>query len=265
MIQLTREVRLSLENEAATVVGPGRGANTWAGWPAARTLSPYAVVRGTFRGEPDAQTGYLVDIRLIDEALRGAVLGTTQLVGRPLLDAVRGIWQSLEDRWLGPAELCELELLATPYLRYAVSGGEVAMVSVTQCFEFAASHRLACAEFSDAKNREIFGKCSNPNGHGHNYGLEVTVRVDPEADAEGREPFSLPRMEAAVQERVLDRFDHKHLNVDCPEFADVNPSVENIAMVIWGLLEGRILGGELENVRVWETAKTRADYKGEKK
>jgi 6-pyruvoyltetrahydropterin/6-carboxytetrahydropterin synthase len=265
MVRLTREVRLSIEDDGDNVVGPGRGANTWAGWPAARTLSPYVVIRGTFRGEPDPQTGYLVDIRLVDQALRGAVLGTRPLADRPLLDAVRSIWRSLEERWSGPAELCELELQATPYLRYAVSRGEVAMVSVTQCFEFAASHRLACSEFSDEKNREIFGKCSNPNGHGHNYGLEVTVRVDPEADAEGREPFSLPRMEEVVQERVLERFDHKHLNADCPEFADLNPSVENIARVIWGLLERRIEGGELENVRVWETGKTRADYRGEKK
>ena len=265
MIQLTREVRLSLEGDTNETVGPARGANTWAGWPAARTLSPYVVVRGTFRGEPDPQTGYLVDIRLIDQALRGAVLRTRPLAGRALLDAVRSIWGSLEEHWSGPADLCGMELQATPYLRYAVSRGEVAMVSVTQCFEFAASHHLACPEFSDDKNREIFGKCSNPNGHGHNYGLEVTVRVDPEADAEDREPFSLTRMEAVVQERVLERFDHKHLNADCPEFADVNPSVENIARVIWGLLEGHIEGGELENVRVWETAKTRADYRGEKK
>ena len=265
MIQLTREVRLSLEDEAEKAVGPGCGVNTWAGWPAARTLSPYVVVRGSFRGDPDPQTGYLVDIRRIDEALRGAVLGGGILVGTPLADAVRVIYYSLEDRWSGPAELCRHELQATPYLRYAVSRGEEAMVSVTQCFEFAASHRLACAEFSDAKNREIFGKCSNPNGHGHNYGLEVTVRIGPEGDAGDREPFSLPRMEAVVQESVLERFDHKHLNADCPEFADVNPSVENIARVIWGLLEGRIEGGYLENVRVWETAKTRADYRGEKK
>lgn len=265
MIELTREVRLSLEEGAEKEGRPEGGANTWAGWPAARTLSPYLVVRGTFRGEPDPRTGYLVDIRRIDEALRGAVLGAGRLAGRPLLEVVRSIWRSLEDCWRGPAELCGLAFQATPYLRYAVSRGEVAMVSVTQCFEFAASHRLACAEFSDTKNREIFGKCSNPNGHGHNYGLEVTVRVVPESDAEGREPFSLPRMEAAVKERVLERFDHKHLNADCPEFVAVNPSVENIARVIWGLLEGRIVGGELENVRVWETAKTRADYRGEKK
>ncbi len=70
----------------------------------------------------------------------------------------------------------------------------------------------------------------------------------------------MPGLEVVVRERVLDRFDHKYLNVDCEEFAAVNPSVENIARVIWGLLAGRVEGAELDNVRVWETGKTRADY-----
>lgn len=264
MIRLTREVRLSLEADVAGSPRPGPSANTWAGWPAAQTLCPFIVVRGTFEGEPDPYTGYLVDIRRIDDALRAAVLGTDGLMGERLVAVVKRLWARLAGDWSGGCRLVGLELQPTPFTRFMIVNGEHEMVSITQSFEFAASHRLACHGFSDEKNRAIFGKCSNPNGHGHNYGLEVTVRV-----ANGTEgtqaSFSLPTMERVVKEAVLDRLDHKHLNLDCPEFADVNPSVENIARVIWGLLNGRVIGGELGNIRVYETPKTWADYGAQKK
>jgi len=257
MIRLMREVRLSLGDGANKRSVPDKGANTWAGWPPATTICPYLVVRGIFQGHADLRTGYLADIRRVDEALRQAVLGGESLVGQPLDRAARLIWAGLRGGWPGPSELVGLELQATPYLQYAIASQEPEMVTITQCFEFAASHRLARAEFSDQRNWEIFGKCSNPNGHGHNYRLEVTVWTHPEAKGES---FSLPGMESVVQARVLDRFDHKHLNTDCPEFANLNPSVESIAEVIWGLLVGRFEGAELAKVSVWETAKTRADY-----
>jgi 6-pyruvoyltetrahydropterin/6-carboxytetrahydropterin synthase len=189
--------------------------------------------------------------------LRAAALAGPALKGMPVRRATREIWRRLRAGWSEPPKLVLLELQTTPYLTCAVHRGEPEMLSVTQCFEFAASHRLACPDFTEQRNREVFGKCANPNGHGHNYGLEITVRIDP---ASGDGPFSLAAMEAVTKSRVLDRFDHKYLNADCIEFADLNPSVENISRVIWGLLKGRIEGAELANVRVWETGKTCADY-----
>ncbi|MBI4579727.1 MAG: 6-carboxytetrahydropterin synthase [Planctomycetes bacterium] len=134
------------------------------------------------------------------------------------------------------------------------------MLSVTQTFEFAAAHRLHCATMTDEENRAYFGKCNNPNGHGHNYVLEVTVAGAGDAPS----PCVLPaaRFEQIVKQRVLDRFDHKHLNQDCPEFRELNPSVENIARTIWGLLDGQFAPARLARVRVWETAKTYAEYSG---
>ena len=138
------------------------------------------------------------------------------------------------------------------------------MVTITQSFEFAAAHRLYVPDLSEEENRRVFGKCTNPNGHGHNYVLEVTLAGEP--DPGSGTLVDLPVFEAAVKERVIDRFDHKHLNLDCPEFARLNPTVENITRVIWDLLEdafGPSTAGRLRTVRVWETPKTFAEYRGE--
>ena len=131
------------------------------------------------------------------------------------------------------------------------------MVSVTESFEFAASHRLYCPSMSEEENRALFGKCANPNGHGHNYVVEVTVRGTPDPTT-GR-IVDIQEMESIVKEQVVDRFDHKHLNLDCPEFADLNPSVENITTVIWELLDGQLEPARLSKIRVWETPKTYAE------
>ena len=134
------------------------------------------------------------------------------------------------------------------------------MILLTQQFEFSASHRLHCPELSDEQNRQTFGKCNNPHGHGHNYLLEVTVAGTP--DPRTGAVLPLPAFEQLVKERVIDRLDHKHLNTDTQEFREVNPSVENIARIIWNLLQDRVAPARLHRVRVWETAKTSAEYAG---
>ena len=134
------------------------------------------------------------------------------------------------------------------------------MVHLTQSFEFSASHRLYCADFTDEENRRVFGKCSNPNGHGHNYVVEVTVAGTP--DAATGTIIDEPHFERTVKDLVIDRLDHQHLNLDCDEFKSLNPSVENIARVIWNRLDGAFQRGQLAAVRVWETPKTYAECTG---
>jgi len=131
------------------------------------------------------------------------------------------------------------------------------MVSMSYDFEFSAAHRLYCPDLSDAENRRVFGRCMNAHGHGHNYVVRVTIRGRPD-DATGA---LLPIGDVArvVNERVIDRFDHKHLNLDCPEFADLIPSVENITRVIFDKLRGGFGPAVLERVRVYETPKTYAE------
>ena len=135
------------------------------------------------------------------------------------------------------------------------------MVRLTRSFEFCAAHRLYVASFDDEENRRIFGKCSNPHGHGHNYVLEVTISGTP--DEVSGTIVDPPQLDLLVQRRVIEPFDHKNLNAECDEFASLNPSVENIACVIWRRLEGAFDRCRLTRVRVWETPKTYAEYSGE--
>jgi 6-pyruvoyltetrahydropterin/6-carboxytetrahydropterin synthase len=132
---------------------------------------------------------------------------------------------------------------------------EPTMIRLSQRFEFSAAHRLHVPGLSDDANRAAFGKCNNPHGHGHNYEVQVTIAGTP--DPTGR-LMPTAEFERVVAEHVIDRFDHKHLNVEVPEFADMNPSVENIAAVIYRLLAAplRTKTVRLSSVTVWETPKT---------
>jgi 6-pyruvoyltetrahydropterin/6-carboxytetrahydropterin synthase len=131
------------------------------------------------------------------------------------------------------------------------------MIRVTRRYRFSASHRLHAERLSDAANHELYGKCNNPYGHGHDYVLEISVRgpVDPES---GR-AADLPALDRLVESRILRAFDHKDLNTDVPEFAAAVPTTENLALEIRRRLrEGWTTAfpgvwPRLEKVRVCET------------
>jgi 6-pyruvoyltetrahydropterin/6-carboxytetrahydropterin synthase len=135
-------------------------------------------------------------------------------------------------------------------------------VIIRQQYEFAAAHRLHVSGLSDEENRRVFGKCNNPSGHGHNYRVEVAIRAP--IDAQGH-VLPVEKLDATVDAHVIQKLDHKHLNIDVPRFADLNPSVESITREIYHMLQPgvRELGAVLEEVRVWETSKTVCAYRGE--
>ncbi|MCA9242455.1 MAG: 6-carboxytetrahydropterin synthase [Phycisphaerales bacterium] len=267
MILLTREVRFSVDRDWAGRIEPSRPiTNSWAGWPSAVGIVPYLCLRATVAGEPDATTGYLCNIKLIDDLLRTRAIPATaealeangwRISAERLL---RGIWGAVRDQAPVGATLRRLELLTTPFLSYAIESEAPQMTLLTQQFEFSAAHRLHCPSMSDEENVATFGKCNNPNGHGHNYLLEVSVRG--ELDARGA-ILPLPHFERIVQQRVIDVLDHKHLNEDTTLFRELNPSVENITRVIWSLLAAHVGPAELHAIRVWETPKTWAEYRGD--
>lgn len=126
---------------------------------------------------------------------------------------------------------------------------------------FSAGHRLHNPDLSEAENREIYGLCNNASGHGHNYGLEVTVRG--EVDPCTGYVIDLKRLKRVVEEAVLSDVDHANLNVDVHWMEGVIPTAENIAVQIWRRLEGFLPEGSLECVRVWETERNLAEYRGE--
>src|SRR5690606_17279306 len=129
--------------------------------------------------------------------------------------------------------LAEARLALTPYLSVAARRQELPMTRLSQRFEFSASHRLHNPALSDEENRRTFGKCNNPHGHGHNYEVQVTIKGDPD-EATGL-LVDVAAFERLVAETVIDRFDHRHLNTEVPEFRTTIPSVENIARVIYRL------------------------------
>ncbi|MFH0983175.1 MAG: 6-carboxytetrahydropterin synthase [Planctomycetota bacterium] len=264
MMRIMREVRFSLV--PADRVRP-EITNSWAGWPGSGPLAPHLALRALVGGPVDPKTGYLVNIALIDRVLRERALPLLQrrlaeAGARPLHPAglMRPLWTAVVEGLAG-FSVQKLELRPTPHLRFGIAAGGLSMVTMTQSFEFAAAHRLHVPELSEEENRRIFGKCTNPNGHGHNYLLEVTVAGEP--DPASGTLMDLPEFEAVVKQRVIDRFDHQHLNADCVEFVRLNPTVENITRVVWELLVGAFDRSRLHAVRVWETPKTFAEYRGE--
>ncbi len=123
-------------------------------------------------------------------------------------------------------------------------------VLVTRKARFCAGHRYWRAEWTAERNREVFGACANENGHGHNYSLEVTVSgpVDPETGM----VINLSELDRLIQEFVIERIDHRNLNLDVPELAGRIPTTEVLADFIWTTLTGKLPVGRLEEVRVYE-------------
>tara|TARA_R110000772_G_scaffold154044_2_gene265006 strand:+ start:116 stop:526 length:411 start_codon:yes stop_codon:yes gene_type:complete len=125
---------------------------------------------------------------------------------------------------------------------------------------FNAAHRLFKKEWDDSKNFQIFGKCSNPNYHGHNYELEVgiTGEINPETGF----LIDLKILSEIIKEEVEDPFDHKNLNLEVPEFKNLNPTVENISVVIWNKIRTRIDTKYGISVKLYETPRNFVIYTG---
>jgi 6-pyruvoyltetrahydropterin/6-carboxytetrahydropterin synthase len=135
------------------------------------------------------------------------------------------------------------------------------MILLTRKAEFSAAHYYWNDAFSDEENARTFGKCANKNGHGHNYTLEVTVEgsVDPVSGF----VVDLKWLRDVIDREVLQVYDHRHLNLEVPEFKTAIPTTENIAIAIWNRLARKLEGAKLYRVRVYEMPDLFADYYGE--
>jgi 6-pyruvoyltetrahydropterin/6-carboxytetrahydropterin synthase len=142
------------------------------------------------------------------------------------------------------------------------------MVYLTRRYRFAAAHRLHSDALTAEENRRVYGKCNNPYGHGHNYVVEVTLagEIDP---ATGM-VYDLAALDGIVQEEVLERFDHTHLNLDVENFRGHVPTTENLCVEIFNLLEKKLAGdgvrrsARLARVRLEETSSNSFQYEGER-
>ena len=131
-------------------------------------------------------------------------------------------------------------------------------VAVFRKEHFNAAHRLFCADWSDAENKRVFGACSNPNYHGHNY--ELVVQVNGVPDPITGFVINTKDLSILVAEEVISRFDHKNLNLDTDAFKNLNPTAENIAIVIYNLLRPRITESLELKIRLYETERNYVDY-----
>lgn len=134
-------------------------------------------------------------------------------------------------------------------------------VTVNRKAHFNAAHRLYRPEWTDQKNNEVFGKCSNPHFHGHNYDLIVSVtgEIDPITGF----VMDMKELKDLIRAEVEDKFDHKNLNKEVYEFKDLNPTSENIVVVIWNKLRSKINKKNDLKVTLYETPRNFVSYSGE--
>jgi len=234
------------------------------------------VVEAAVAGLIDEASGMVVNITDVDRVLKQHVTGP--LSDRHLTYEVphfadtpptlENIARYVADRFSAnfhdpAAKLARVTVWESPTLWAALDlEGDPAMIALTRAFDFAAAHRLHAPALSDEENRSVFGKCNNPRGHGHNYGVEVTVGGEP--DPVTGMIVDLSALDAVLEQEVMDRFDHKHLNDDTPDFAELNPTSENLTRVIFDHLRDKIPApARLLKVVVRETDRNYFEYTGE--
>jgi 6-pyruvoyltetrahydropterin/6-carboxytetrahydropterin synthase len=219
------------------------------------------------RAPVDEITGYSLNIKDIDQAARATIIpAIAAAFARAAASAdpatiLRDSLAPLNSALAGRLDAVTWRL--SPFYSVEMAAASPSRAVLRQQFEFAASHRLHVPGLSEQANRDCFGKCNNPSGHGHNYRVEPAVEVP----VGTQQPFTLLDLEAITKRTVIDRFDHTNLSIDRPEFippAGLNPSVENIAKVCFDLLAPAIAaaghGATLRSITVWETDKTSCTY-----
>ncbi len=264
MITLSREIRFALVPQG-TQFEP-KPSNSWAGWPTTLSIAPHLKLQARIEGNPDPITGYVCNVAILDDVLRAIVTehlipnwgdAPHQASGPSLLFEV---FHQFQNRWKSTEQLVSLTLRLSDQLCFTLIPENEHMLQLTQQFEFSAAHRLHCDSMTDQENRDTFGKCNNPNGHGHNYVFDVTVEPNTNAATD------LEELQQVVKSSVVDKLDHKNLNADIECFQTVNPSVENISMVVFDWLKSGFseanFGANLVAVKVFETPKTWAEYRG---
>ena len=224
----------------------------------------------TVKGGIQADTGIVVNLINIKQILKDTVgvldmthlnhdvpefqtaVPTSEMLTQMLWDRIR---TQLTDCTLSRVRLHEGR---TRYIEYH---GEDGMMYVTRQIEFNAAHRLHSLALSDEENVAVFGKCNNPNGHGHNYQLEVTVRGA--IDAKTGTVMPLGELDRIIESEIMARYDHKNLNEDLEEFRTVNPTSEEFARIIWNRLTPHFTTPELYKIRLVETSNNAFEYYGE--
>ncbi len=265
MHKLVRCVRFSInpflseENE---------GFNSFVSKPAGEGLSIFLELSVEVVGEVEPATGFVVNVADIDREVREFAVPVfaerirqdfrrAQHIGFfAVAELLKSAWNRLTDKF-GPAQLSKLSLKLNPFRKVVIKSRDLEMVYFSEKFEFAAMHKLWNNDFSEEQNLKVFGKCANPAGHGHNYIVEVTIKMPVNENG-----FHISDFERVVDNELIKLVDHKNLNADVSQFSKTNPTVENIAAFAWNRLVGKFGEAALHCVTVWETDKTYSSYYG---
>lgn len=265
MHKLARQVRFSI-NPFLDEESPGF--NSFVSKPAGEGLSIFLELSVEITGLIEPGTGFVLNVVDIDRSVRKFALPVliervrqdfrrSKHIGfAVLVQLLKLTWTRLSDKF-GSAKLNKLSLKLNPYRKISIHSEDLDMVLFSEKFEFAAMHKLWNDDFSERRNFDVFGKCANPTGHGHNYIVEVTIKMP--AD---RTNFSVGEFEQIVDNELIQLLDHKNLNVDIENFKTNNPTVENIASFAWDILTGKFDKAELHCITIWETDKTYCTYTG---
>jgi len=265
MHELARQVRFSINPFLSDETV---GFNSYASKPCGEGFSLYFALWVKLAAEIDGETGFVVNVVDIDKSVRRLAVPifsecfknkyanarhVTLDDIQQILRQVRGV---IEEEFAF-AKLTELAVELNPFRKISINAEDCTLAHISEKFEFAAMHKLWNDSFSDEKNFEVFGKCANRSGHGHNYIVEITV-----GRCEGSEGFSIGEFEKTVSQEFIRIVDHKNLNVDVERFAVKNPTVENITVLAWDKLNGKFADAVLESVSVWESDRTCCTYCG---
>jgi len=276
MMILARQVRFSINPFLSEEI---KGSNSFASKPAGEGLAIFLELSVQLAGSVEPATGFVVNVTDIDRNVRQFVVPIfaeriksdfqqAKHIGLyTIAELLRSAWGQLADKF-GTAKLSKLSWKLNPFREVAMDSQQSNMIYFSEKFEFAATHKLWNNEFSQQRNFEVFGKCANPAGHGHNYVVEIAIKksLDPARDGSiGENNFCIGDFEKIVDDEFIKLVDHKNLNVDVAEFSRTNPTVENIAAFAFNKLAGKFgpaLGGSLHCVTVWETDRTYCSYYG---
>ncbi|MHC4644692.1 MAG: 6-pyruvoyl trahydropterin synthase family protein [Planctomycetota bacterium] len=266
MHKLARHVRFSVNPFLSQ---KSEGYNSYASNPPGEGLAIFLELGVELLGEVEPSTGFVINVLDIDKQVRQSVVpvfaacikrdfGQGKHIGLLAIGGLlKSAWTHLADKF-GPARLNKLSLALNPFRRVTMDDEDCDMIYLSEKFEFAAMHKLWNDRFSEQRNLELFGRCANPAGHGHNYIVEVTVKLP--ANQEG---FRFGAFEKIVDDEFVRLVDHKNLNADVAELAGTNPTVENMAVFAWKKLTGKFDQAALHCVTLWETDKTFCSYYGQ--
>jgi 6-pyruvoyltetrahydropterin/6-carboxytetrahydropterin synthase len=266
MHKLARQVRFSINPFLPEEI---EGFNSFASKPTGEGLSIFLELSVEVEGEVEPATGFVVNVTDIDKSVREFVVPVfaerikqhfrqARHIGFfTLAELLKTAQSQLADKFK-PARLNKLSLRLNPLRKIVLESKDLEMVYFSEKFEFAATHKLWNDDFSEKQNIDVFGKCANPTGHGHNYIIEVTIKM-----LAGENAFKVSNFQKTVDEELIQVIDHKNLNADVSYFNMTNPTVENIATFAWNTLVGKFGKGTLHCVTVWETNKTYCSYYGQ--